>query len=64
MTLTASANNKMYIKDIISPLGGVSPIMIASQASFKTSLTDMQRVAIPSQAAWGLNIKSRKRDCV
>lgn len=60
VTLSSGKNEEnidsMTISEIISPLGGVSPIMIASQSprllsSETTALTNIQ-----SQQEWGLNL--------
>ena len=53
--------NGMKIKNIISPLGGVSPIMIAAQDKKQISLQMLNEEEattgdIFSQSAWGLNL--------
>lgn len=48
--------NGMKIKNIISPLGGVSPILIAAQDTKMVSLTDVNGDLIYSESDWGLNL--------
>ncbi len=53
VTVESNANDTIRIKDIISPLGGVSPLMISSQEGPDTSVG-------AAQAGWGLNLVAGK----
>ncbi len=52
-----TGSNAMGISSIVSPLGGVSPIMVASQAIPETSLTAGATV-VTATGKWGLNLAS------
>jgi len=58
-----SDGGTMSISEIISPLGGVSPIMIASQSPRQTSVETIETqtvdsLGIQSQQFWGLNLNA------
>ena len=46
----------MKVTEIISPLGGVSPIMVASQQDYTTSVVDSNTNLCTTEADWGLNL--------
>ena len=46
----------LTITEIISPLGGVSPIMIASQSALTTQIEDSTGVLCDVESNWGLNV--------
>ena len=58
----------MGISSIVSPLGGVSPIMVAAQGSPQTSLfatvtdtvtpADVSTGVVTAQSSWGLNLSA------
>ncbi len=58
VVVLSTGSNGMGISSIVSPLGGVSPIMVASQTSPITSLVDGTSTAVTAQNSWGLNLAS------
>jgi hypothetical protein len=54
VTIESDGAGAMEVTEIISPLGGVSPIMIASQNSQQTALTSASGGAVSVNAEWGL----------
>ena len=52
----ATDGTSLTVTDIISPLGGVSPIMVASQISYETALIEASGANISVKPNWGLNV--------
>ncbi len=57
VVVLSTGSDAMGISSIVSPLGGVSPIMVASQAIPETSLTAGATV-VTATGKWGLNLAS------